>query len=208
MKLWNKRWLWTLIFLGLFIFLSAIKIVVLPQGGAITYLSLLFLWLVTYFFGFSYGLVWSLLFGLAKLGITYLTGEYINYHPIALLLEYPLGCGVFCLGGLLKEPAHKSEGAQNFFGGQMEPFKLKMGYVVGIFGQFLLYTISAVCFYPPDREGFFNNLVYCMAYDGSYLLLEGIMTVLFLCVPPVYEAIYYLKYIATHEEEDDTLDCF
>lgn len=210
MKLWKKKWVWILIFFGLFVLLSAVKVVVLPQGGAVTYMSLLFLWLVTYFFGFKYGLICSVFFGFAKLGINYLTGEYINFHPMAILLEYPLGCGVFCLGGLLKEPERETKNSISSFGGQMkiEPFKLKMGYAIGVFGQFILYVISAVCFYPPDREGFFNNLLFCIAYDASYLMIEGVITVLILCVPPIYEAIYYLKYVATHEEEDDTLDCF
>ncbi len=210
MKVWNKKWLWILIFWAFFVLLSAVKVVTLPQGGSVTYLSLLFLWLVTFFFGFRYGLIFSVLFGFSKLGINYLTQEYINYHPMAILLEYPLGCGVFCLGGLLKEPEGKGSQSISSFGGEikMEPFKLKMGYVVGVFGQFVLYVISAVCFYPPDRNGFIKNLLFCMIYDASYLILEGVITVLLLCVPPVYEAVFYLKHVATHEEEDDTLDYF
>lgn len=207
MKRWNRKWIWTLLFLALFLALSAVKVVVLPQGGSVTYLSLLFLWLVTYFFGFRYGLVCSVLFGLARMGVDRLAGEaVITYWP-ALFLEYPLGYGVFCLGGLLKEPSAKG-GAGTSAGVPAEPFRLRMGYVTGVLGQYLLFVISAVCFYPPDREGFFANLLFCMLYDGSYLMVEGVITVLFLCVPPVCEAIYYLKYIATHEEEDDTLTTF
>lgn len=209
MKLWNRKWMWTCLFLGLFILLSAVKVVVLPQGGAVTYLSLLFLWLVTYFFGFRYGLICSVLFGFARLGVNYLTAEYINYHPMAILLEYPLGYGVFCLGGLIEEPEKNVVNLSRLRKGpETEPFKLKMGYVIGIMGQFILYVISAVCFYPPDREGFLSNLLFCIVYDASYLMIEGIITVLVLCIPPVYETIFYLKYIATHEEEDDTLNYF
>ena len=191
-------------FFLLFVLLSAIKVVVLPEGGSVTYLSLLFLWLVTYFFGFKYGLVCSLLFGCAKLGVNYLTHEHIEWSLMAIILEYPLGCGIFSLGGLLKEPGAK-QGSSLVRGAKAEPFKLKMGYVIGLLGQFVLYVISAVCFYPPDREGVLNNLLFCMLYDGSYLAIEGIITVLVLCIPPVYESIYYLKYVVTHEDEDETL---
>lgn len=207
MKLWNRKWIWTLIFLALFMLLSAVKVVVLPQGGSVTYLSLLSLWLVTYFFGFKYGLVCSVLFGLVRMGVDRLTGEAVASQLLPLLLEYPLGYGVFCLGGLLKEP-QTDAGSGSDIGVRAEPFKLKMGYVIGICCQYVLFVISAVCFYPPDREGFWNNLLFCMLYDGSYLLVEGVITLLFLCVPPVYEAIYYLKYVATHEQEDDTLNSF
>lgn len=210
MKQWkNQRWLWTLILLGMFVLLSAVKLVVLPQGGSVTYLSLLILWLVPFFFGFRYGLLWTVLFGLTKLGVNYITGEYINYHPLALLLEYPLGCGVFCLGCLLKRKEgtcvnnfEKEDREEEF-----ERFKLRMGYAIGVFGQFVLYVISAVCFYPPDRVGFWNNLLFCILYDGSYLLTEGAVTLLFLCVPSVQDAICYLKHVAT-DKEDDSLDFF
>lgn len=207
MKLLHRRWVWTLIFLALFVILSSIKLVVLPQGGSVTYFGLLSVWLVTYFFGFRYGLIWSVLFGFARLGVNYLTGEFINYHPLALLLEYPLGFGVFALGGLLKEPRH-GNAPGSLTGIKQEPFKLKAGYAIGVFGQFVLFVLSAVCFYPPDREGFFNNLLFCMLYDGSYLMVEGVITFLFLCIPPVHEAIYYLKYLASYQEEDDTLISF
>lgn len=194
----------TFILLGLFALLSAVKVVVLPQGGSVTYLSLLFLWLATYFFGFKYGLVCSVLFGFARLGVNYLTVEHINWQPMAILLEYPLGCGIFCLGGLLKEPGTE-QGINLVRGTKEDLFKLRMGYVIGIFCQFVLYIVSAVCFYPPDREGFFDNLLFCVLYDGSYLAIEGVITILVLFIPPIYETINYLKYVVTHEDEDETL---
>lgn len=218
MKLRNRKLLCTFILLLLFSVLSAVKVVVLPDGGSVTYFSLLFLWLITYFFGFRYGLVvGSILFGAARLGVNYLTSEHINWHPMAIILEYVLGCGVFCLGGLLE----KMEGFLKKIGDfleklgvepdsrlvrdKTEPIKLKLGYVIGIFGQFILYVISAVCFYLPDREGFFDNLIFCILYDGSYLAIEGIFTVLLLCIPSVCEIIYHLKDAVTHEKEDETL---
>lgn len=207
MKFWKRKLIATLILLGLFVLASSVKVVVLPQGGAVTCLSLLFLWLVTFFFGFKYGLVCSVLFGLARLGVDCLTKEYIIDNFMAILLEYPLGYGVFCLGGLLKEPKRERYGG---FGKASKGvlFKLRMGYVIGLFGQFVFFVISAVCFYPPDRAGFLNNLGFCMIYDGSYLVVEGAVTVLALCVPQMCEALLYLKDIAIPGEEDDTLECF
>lgn len=204
MKSWKRKLLCILILFGLFTLLSAVKIVVLPQGGSVTYLSLLFLWLVTYFFGFKYGLIYSVLFGFAKLGVNCLTAESINWQPMAIILEYPLGCGIFCLGGLLKETGVE-QGSSLIRGSEKDLFKLRVGYVIGILGQFVLYVVSAVCFYPPDREGVLNNLLFCILYDGSYLAIEGVITVLVLFVPPVYETINYLKYVVTHEDEDETL---
>ena len=40
------------------------------------------------------------------------------------------------------------------------------------------------------------------------IILQGFFSVLLLCIPQVTQAIYYVKYVATHIDEDDTLECF
>ena len=54
-RIWGNRAFWTLILLVLFALLSAAKPVVLHDGGAVTYFSMLCLWLVSYFYGMRYG---------------------------------------------------------------------------------------------------------------------------------------------------------
>lgn len=220
MRLRKKKLLCTFILLVLFSGLSAVKVFMLPDGGSITYFSLLFLWLVTYFFGFKYGfVVGATIFAAARLGVDYLKSESINWEePMAIILEYVLGYGVFCLGGLLEKMEGFLKKIGDFLeklgvepdsslvrGDKTEPIKLKLGYVIGVFGQFILYVISAVCFYSWDQRGFLDNLRFCILYDGSYLAIEGIFTLLLLFFPPVCEIIYNLKYAVTHEYEDETL---
>ena len=132
MNLRYKRLLWTIALLLISIILSAAKVVVLPQGGAVTYFSLLILWLIPFIFGFRYGLIMCLLFGIAKFIITIVTGEYVNYNFFAIILEYPLACGSFALGALLKEPAKNDSGLI-----KEEPFRLKAGYIIGILGALI-----------------------------------------------------------------------
>jgi len=200
-----KRLLWTIALLLVSMILSAAKVVVLPQGGAVTYFSLLILWLIPFIFGFRYGLIMCILFGIAKFIITIVTGEYVNYNFFAIILEYPLACGSFALGALLKEPAKNDSGLI-----KEEPFRLKAGYIIGILGALFFYVISAVLFYPADRAGFINNLIYCILYDASYLLFEGAITMILLSIPSVAKAIYYLKHVATLDtsDRDDTLEYF
>lgn len=204
-RLWNNKLYWTVILLGLAAILSLIKLMELPQGGSVTYFSWLFLWLVTFFYGPRYGLFASLVFSVIKFGVVYITGEYINYNPLALILEYPIANGVFFLGGYIKSNEGKCTDDSDV---TKETFKLFAGYLIGMFGLFVFYVISAVFCYPPDREGFIPNLLFCMVYDGSYLAIECVMTLLLLCVPVVREAIYYVKYVATHDLEDETMDSF
>lgn len=201
-----KRLIWTLTLILISTILSAAKIVVLPQGGAVTYFSLLILWLIPFIFGFRYGVVICVLFGFVKLGITIITNEYVNYNIFSLILEYPIACGSFAFGALIKEPAKND--SDSFI--KEEPFRLKAGYIIGISGALVFYIISAVLFYPADRDGFFNNLLYCISYDASYLMFEAIITIILLCVPAVSESIYYLKHILTinNGEHDDTLEYF
>ena len=209
--LWGNKWLWTTILLGVATLLSFAKPVVLPDGGSVTYFSLFFLWLVTFFYGSAYGVAAGVVFGFLKLLVTYLTGEYVNFAPGALVLEYPLACAAFALGGLINEPAR--DGGP-YFGDTAdaviprEPFKLRVGYLVGVFAMGVLYVVSAVLFYPPDAEGFFANLLFCIKYDFSYLIIEAGLTMLLLCIPPLARAVYFLKYVAVTKKADPTLESF
>lgn len=154
-------------------------------------------------------LIASVIFGFVRLGITYLTGEYINPNIWSIILEYPVAHGLFCLGGFLSEPKKETDLAiAENESIQVEPYKLRMGYVIGVAAMLVCYVISAELFYPPYREGFWNNLIYNIIYDSSYLLIEGFFSVLLLCIPQVTQAIYYVKYVATHIDEDYTLECF
>ena len=207
--IWNNKPFWCILIFGLAVLCSSIKVLVLPQGGSLTYFGLLILWLMTFIYGPRYGLIASVIFGFVRLGITYLTGEYINPNIWSIILEYPVTHGLFCLGGFLSEPKKETDLAiAENESIQVEPYKLRMGYVIGVAAMLVCYVISAELFYPPYREGFWNNLIYNIIYDSSYLLIEGFFSVLLLCIPQVTQAIYYVKYVATHIDEDDTLECF
>ncbi|MBQ2089137.1 MAG: energy-coupled thiamine transporter ThiT [Lachnospiraceae bacterium] len=206
---WNNRILWTLILLALATGLSCIKVIVLPQGGCVTYFGLLALWLITFVCGSKYGIASSVIFGFIRFGLNILTGEYVNPAIGSIVLEYPIAHLMFSLGAMVHEPNNpdviridENEAIQ------VEPMKLKLGYVMGLVGMFVCYVISAEIFYPNYREGFAANLWYNIVYDGSYLLIEGVLTLLVLCIPQVAESIFYVKYVANNVDEDDTLECF
>ncbi len=204
-RLRGNRLFWTVVLLTMATLLSAVKPVVLPDGGAVTCFSLLFLWLITFFYGPRYGFCIGVLFGFLKLGVTYLTGEFINYNPGALLLEYPVAYGAFALGGLLLNRRHvqwEEDGVAR------DSFGLRAGYLLGVFCLGGCYILSANLFYPPDRAGFWANFLYSVTYDMSYLLIEAALTLLLLCIPAVLDAIYYLKFVATTPKTDPTLRSF
>lgn len=204
-RLRGNRLFWTVVLLGMAALLSTIRPVVLPDGGSVTYFSLLFLWLVTFFYGPRYGFVAGMAFGLVKLLVTYATGEFINYAPGALVLEYPVAYGAFALGGLVLGRARVTRDED---GVERDGFGLRVGYLVGVLCLGACYVLSANLFYPPDRVGFLANLLFTVAYDMSYLLIEAALTLILLCLPPVLQAICYLRYVATVKRSDPTLRSF
>lgn len=221
-----RKWRWTAAFLGIAAILSTAKIIVLPrQGGAATYFSLLFVWLVSYTFGFRHGMLCSVLFGIVRIFINEITGEAVAVEMtlreiianpsgwkawLALILEYPLGYGVFCLGVGIRYADHTGDCGDKYTGAwSAEAWEFRFGYLVGVFGQLVCYVISAVvCYEPPAGMNFGEILLYHIKYDACYLAMEAVLTFLLLCVPPVMEAIDYLKYAATSEEEDEVMSCF
>ena len=203
-KYWNNRIFWTVILIVIAGLLSAAKPVVLPDGGAVTYFSLLFLWLVTFFFGPKWGLGAGLVFGFVKLFVTYITGETVNWAIGALILEYPLACAVFALGAVALGRRARTDAD----GLERDGFGLRVGYLIGVAAMGVCYVVSAVLFYPPDVPGFFPNLLYCIKYDFSYLMIEAAVTLLLLCIPPVVDAIHYLRHLACTPVEDPTLKGF
>ena len=77
----GNRLFWTAVLLAIATLLSAIKPVELPDGGAVTYFSLLFLWLVTFFYGPRYGLAAGAVFGILRLGACYVLAANLFYPP-------------------------------------------------------------------------------------------------------------------------------
>lgn len=203
--LWGNRAFWTVALLACFALLSAAKPVVLHDGGAVTYFSLLFLWLASYFFGPRYGAACGIVFGIVRLGVTWVTGEYVNFAPGALVLEYPVACAVFALGCLIKPSPEEDVRSSLSEGHVGHARQLRMGYLVGVLAMGVCYVVSAVLFYPPDREGFLANLLFCITYDMSYLLAEAAITMAVLAIPQVVDAIVFLKTVATTKRSDPTL---
>ncbi|MGN1043061.1 MAG: energy-coupled thiamine transporter ThiT, partial [Christensenellales bacterium] len=78
--------------------LSYIKLFSLPQGGSITFASLLPLMIFSYMFGVRKGLLVGAVYGLLQ----FIQSPWF-YHPAQFLLDYPIAFGSIGLAGLFKE---------------------------------------------------------------------------------------------------------
>jgi len=76
---------------------------------------------------------------------------------------------------------------------------LILGYVVGVVFILVIYVICAVLFYDKQENmTAIQNLFYSIVYDSSYLLFEGIFTVMAFLIPGVYDSIKFLKHVANN----------
>lgn len=78
--------------------LSFIRILRMPQGGTITPASILPLLLYSYLFGFRKGLFVGLIYSLLQI-----IQDPQIYHPIQVLLDYPLAFAGVAAGGLFRK---------------------------------------------------------------------------------------------------------
>ncbi len=78
--------------------LSYIRFLELPQGGSITFASLLPLMIYSYMFGIRKGVVAGIIYGFLQ----FIQAPWF-YHPIQFLLDYPIAFAAIGLSGLFKE---------------------------------------------------------------------------------------------------------
>ena len=151
---------------------SNIRLFRLPMGGAITLFSMLFVTLIGYWYGSAVGLMAGVAYGLLQM----IFDTYVVSLP-QVLLDYPLAFGALGLSGFFSE---KKNG-------------LVIGYLVAITGRFLFSVLSGVVFFGMYAPEGMSPLVYSVAYNGSIMYGEGILTIILLMIPAVKSALATVK---------------
>lgn len=160
------------VFVALSIILNQLVLFRMPQGGSITAFSMVPIVLCAYYFGVRRGLMAGMCVGLIDL----IFNPYV-IHPIQLLLDYPLAFGALAFGGIF---AAKKNG-------------LIKGYVFGVFCRYICAVLSGVIFFGAYAPEGFSALTWSLWYNLTYLAVEGVITVILLCVPQVRNMIDRLK---------------
>jgi len=128
--------------------LSYIKVFSLPQGGSITAGSMVpILWLALRR-GPKIGLFAAAVYGLVQLAV-----EPYIFHPLQVLLDYPIAFGALGLAGFFRN----------------RPF---LGVNVGIWGRFIAHFVSGIIFFASYAPEGMHPAVYSAIYNGSYILPE------------------------------------
>ena len=110
--------------------LSYIRFLELPQGGSITFASLLPLMIYSYMFGIRKGVIAGIIYGFLQ----FIQAPWF-YHPIQFLLDYPIAFGAIGLTSILKE--------KKVLGGKA-PIQFAIGALVAVTLRYLAHVISGV----------------------------------------------------------------
>lgn len=143
----------TVTFVALATVLSYIKIFSLPQGGSVTAASMVpILWLALRR-GRKVGLFAATVYGMVQLFL-----QPQVFHPVQVLLDYPIAFGVLGVAG--------------FF--QKRPF---IGVSLGIIGRFLAHFLSGWIFFAEFAPEGMHPAIYSAIYNGGYLVVELMISV-------------------------------
>ena len=159
---------------------SYIKILPMPWGGSVTLCSMLFVTLIGYWYGPKIGLCAGFAYGLLQ--FVQDGGSYI-LSPLQACLDYIV--------------AFAALGCSGFFSNKKNG--LIKGYLVAILIRGLFHTIGGYLYwmdYMPESFPTSLAVVYPIAYNYSYILAEGIITIIILAIPAVRNALARVKTMA------------
>lgn len=175
-KFSSKQLAFSAMAIALAVVTSMIKLIHMPMGGSVTLLSMFFIALIGYWFGLGAGLTTAFAYGILQLVID----PYILSLP-QMLVDYIFAFGALGLSGLFSKNTSK--------------FSLHLSYIVAVVGRYVFAFISGWIFFGmyAGDYGFNSAVIYSLAYNGAYLGLEALITLIIISIPPVNKALKMVK---------------
>jgi len=138
--------------------LHLITLYQLPEGGRITAAAMVPVLFVAVRRGWRIGTIAGVAYGLVVL-----IEEPFIFHPLQVLLDYPLAYGALGVAGLFR--------------------KLPViGALMGIAGRFISHFISGLVFFATYAPAGMNPALYSAIYNASYLVPELFVSVVVMFV--------------------------
>lgn len=174
-KLSTKQLVYCAAAMALSFVTSYIKVFSMPYGGSVTLFSMLFICLIGYWYGVGAGIMTGLAYGILQ----FLQEPYV-------LSFFQVCCDyVFAFAGL---------GLAGLFAKSKNG--LVKGYLLGILVRGAFHSLGGYLYwmdYMPENFPQALTAVYPIVYNYSYILAEGVITVIILCLPPVAKAMAQVK---------------
>ncbi len=165
--------------------LSFVKILHMPWGGSVTLMSMFFVSIIGYWYGPKIGLITAFAYGLLQFiqgGAGYMLS------PMQVAMDYLV--------------AFAALGVSGFFNRRKNG--LVIGYIVAILLRGAFHAIGGYLYwmdYMPENFPRQLTAIYPFAYNYAYILLEGVLTVIIISLPPVKKAIAYITGIAADKKK-------
>lgn len=159
---------------------SYMKLFKLPFGGSVTLFSMLFIALIGYWYGTKVGVLTGLVYGIFQ----FLQEPYV-LSLFQVCCDYILAFGAMGLSGLFSKS--KKHG-------------LLKAYLIAIFARGAFHALGGYLYwmdYMPDNFPKSLSALYPIIYNYSYILLEGVLTVILISIPAVSRALNQVRTITT-----------
>jgi len=143
--------------------LSYVKLFEMPQGGSVTAGSMVPIFVFALRWGTPSGLLAAMVYGILQ----FILGEKYSFHIVSILFDYVIAFGCLGLAGLFR---HK--GMVGVMGGAF----------LGVLGRFICHVISGVVVFASFAPEGQNPWVYSIIYNGPFLLVELIISMVILGV--------------------------
>ncbi|MBQ7679615.1 MAG: energy-coupled thiamine transporter ThiT [Butyrivibrio sp.] len=169
-----KRLAFSAICIALAFVTSFVELIPMPLGGSVKPFTMFFVCFAGYLYGPRTGLTASLAYAL--LNAVTDPDLYVISIP-QMLCDYVLAYGIMGISGFWN---HKK-------------FGMIKGYLAGVLGRFFFAFLSGLIFFAEYAPEGWNPALYSAAYNGAYIGLEAVLTVIVLLIPPVHNALNRVK---------------
>lgn len=152
----------------------------LPMGGSVTLFSMFFICYVGYLYGVKVGLMTAFAYSILQF---IQTGGSYFLTPFQTCCDYFFAFTALGLAGIWYNKKHG----------------LTIGYIVGCLARGLFHTIGGYIYwmdYMPDWFPKSLTSVYSIIYNYSYILVEMVITLIIISLPPVKKALEKVKTMA------------
>ena len=157
---------------------SYIKLFEMPWGGSVTLFSMLFVVLIGNWYGPKTGLLVGLAYGI------------IQFIQEPYVLSFFQVCCDYIL-------AFAALGVAGFFA--RSKYGLVKGYIIAVIARGVFHALGGYLYwmdYMPDNFPKALASLYPILYNYSYLLVEGLITVIVISIPAVSKALARVKQMA------------
>lgn len=154
---------------------SYMKIWTMPYGGSVTLFSMLFICLIGYWYGPRTGILTGLAYGILQ----FLQEPYV-LSLFQVCCDYVLAFAGLGLAGVFYKSKHG----------------LVKGYILGILVRGAFHALGGYLYwmdYMPESFPQPLASLYPIIYNYSYILAEGVITVIVISLPPVAKALAQVK---------------